>query len=296
MKPVPNAHVYLGWEDSVEVKSNISWTPLLPSQFRKQLKYDVLKYLPVIMFENNNLGLQPTDPGAVECILDTPDQGLGIRNDYRQVIQTGYQEYVKALTNWTNTRLNLKFSSQSGYNLPVEMAAAIPDVDAPECESLGFLDQVDAYRRFSGPAYLAGKRVVSNELGAVFLKAYSYTISELLFSFNRAVVGGVNQVVLHGQSYTGNYESTTWPGYTAFQYSVSELYSNKQPAWSHGLSEVMDYMARVQFLQQQGVPRTDVVFLLHESATDPSFPRLYEPTDLESEGKLAFPSQLECLD
>ncbi|CRL18303.1 unnamed protein product [Penicillium camemberti] len=27
------------------------------------------------------------------------------------------------------------------------------------------------------------------------------------FSVNRAVAGGVNQVVLHGQSYTGNYSS-----------------------------------------------------------------------------------------
>ncbi|TQN73981.1 hypothetical protein CSHISOI_01436 [Colletotrichum shisoi] len=77
--------------------------------------------------------------------------------------------------------------------MPMDMEASIPFVDAPECESLQWHDNVDGYRQFSGPANLARKMVISNELGAISGRAYSLTIPELLFAMNRAVSGGVNQ-------------------------------------------------------------------------------------------------------
>lgn len=162
----------------------------------------------------------------------------------------------------------------------MDMEANIPFVNAPECESLGFANSVDAYRQFSGPAVLAGKRVVSNEMGAVEFKAYQYPIPELLWSVNRAVAGGVNQMVFHGQSYTGDYYATTWPGYTAFSYLFSELYSNKQPAWEHCFADAVNYIARIQYTQQTGRLRTDVAVYNKQSATNTSFAPVYADDDL----------------
>ncbi|GFF73256.1 probable beta-galactosidase A [Aspergillus lentulus] len=259
------------WEDSVEIKSNISWTRSLPSVFEQMHGYSLINYLPLIMFGNNNIAIQASEPGAIQCVLDTPDEGAGYVNDYRGALVEGYRQYLKTLTEWVNSVLNLQMSAQVSYNLPMEMEANVPLVNAPECESLGFMDNIDGYRQFSGPAVLAGKRVVSNEIGAVSMKAFQYQISSLLWSINRAVVGGVNQFVIHGQSYTGNYWSTTWPGYTAFSYFYSEMWSNKQPAWDHGLSDVLGYVGRLQYSQQAGPLKTDIAIYNKQSATDFTF-------------------------
>lgn len=244
--------------------------------------------LPIIMFNNNNINTQSSDPGAIECLLNTPDQGVGYINDFRGALVEGYRSYLQELTSWVNSELNLQMSAQVSYNLPMDMEATVPFVNAPECESLQFKDSIDGYRQFTGPANLAGKRVISNEMGAVFMKAYQQTHSELLYSINRAIVGGVNQMVFHGQTYTGNYYGTTWPGYTAFLYLFSEMYSDKQPSWDHGFGDLLNYTARVQYLQQSGVPRTDVAIYNKVSGTDPNFPTIYTADDLIDAGEIKF--------
>lgn len=267
----------------------MSWTPSLPGIFQAKYGYSVKKFLPLVMFGNNNINLQNSSPGSMQYILDTPDRGIGYVNDFRGALLEGYRQYLKTLTDWVNSYLNLQMSSQVSYNLPMDMEANIPMVNAPECESLQFRNNIDGYRQFVGPATLAGKRVISNEMGAEATEAYRYQISKLLWSVNRAVAGGVNRFVLHGQSYTGNYYGTTWPGYTAFSYLFSESYSNKQPAWEHGFSDAMDYIARIQYLQQKGFLRTDVAVYNKVSATDPNFPTLYLSDDLVKEGKVLIP-------
>ncbi|KAH3323093.1 hypothetical protein KXV19_007860 [Aspergillus fumigatus] len=117
--------------------------------------------------------------------------------DYRRTLNAGYQDYMTHFSQWTH-RIGIQYSHQPAYNLPLEMLGDIPLPDAPECESLGFGDNVDAYRQFSGPAHLSNRNVVSNEMGAVFKPAYMLTIPELLYSIKRAWSGGVNMVVLHG--------------------------------------------------------------------------------------------------
>ncbi|KAK2751243.1 secreted protein [Colletotrichum kahawae] len=272
-----------GWEDSMEILSNTSWTRTLPERFEKLFGYDLRPYLPLIIFNNNNVNLQNDAPGHTRCFLDTHDKGQGYINNYRAALADGYQEYVTTLANWTHS-LDLGLSAQVSYNLPMDMEASIPFVDAPECESLQFHDNLDGYRQFSGPANLARKTVISNELGAVFGSAYRFTIPDLLFAMNRAVAGGVNQFVIHGQSYSGNYPQTTWPGYTAFRYYVSDLYSPKRPDWDHGLQAGLDYTGRVQHIQQTGIPRTDIAFYNKQTATDPNMGTLYTSDDLILEG------------
>ncbi|KAI7973218.1 hypothetical protein EIK77_004495 [Talaromyces pinophilus] len=140
----------------------------------------------------------------------------------------------------------------------------IPLVDAPECESLGFADNVDLYRQFSGPAHLAGKTVISNEMGAVKVPAFSLTIPDLLFRIKRAMSGGVTMNVLHGSPYSGDYPNTTWPGYTAFFYVYTEMWNRIQPAWNH-MKDILDYVGRNQFVLQKGVIKVDLAFYQFQS-------------------------------
>lgn len=237
------------------------------------------------MWGNNNIGLQPSDPGQVQCLLDTEDGGQGYMNDYRELLQDCYREYLEQLRRWVHEDLGLQTSSQVSYNMPMDTAVNFPFSDAPECESLGFNNNVDSYLQFSGAAHFAGRRVVSNEMGAERNKAYQLTIPRLIWSVNRAVVGGVNQVVIHGQVFSGNYYNTTWPGYTPFSYLFSELFSNKQPSWNHGLAGAMAYMARVQFVQQQGIPRTDIAIYNKVSTRVSGVAMPYQLDRLVKDGK-----------
>jgi hypothetical protein len=53
-------------------------------------------------------------------------------NDFRGALVEGYRSYLKELTQWVNSKLNLQMSAQVSYNLPMDMEANIPYVNAPE--------------------------------------------------------------------------------------------------------------------------------------------------------------------
>ncbi|KAL4960023.1 uncharacterized protein BDV14DRAFT_205135 [Aspergillus stella-maris] len=271
------------WEDSLEIKSNISWTPSLPTLFKEVTGYELRMYLPLIMFGNNNPGVQPSYPGTIQCILDTPDSGTGILNDYRKTLAKGYQSYLDTLTTWAES-LGLEYSAQPSYNLPLDMESSIPHITVPECESLAFQDNIDGYRQFSGVANVAGQNTISNEMGGDLRKSFRLTVSNLLWQINTAFAGGINMVVLHGQTYSGNYYDTTWPGYTAFFMLFSDSYNDKQPAWRTSYPEAIGYVSRVQWVLHQGLQKSDVAFYNKASVTDPMFATIYQGGDLVERG------------
>ncbi|KAI2831767.1 CAZyme family GH106 [Aspergillus niger] len=271
-----------GWEDSIEIKSNISWSPSLPGIFEQINGYQLGKYLPLVMYGNNNSGVQPSYPGNLECVLDRENQGQGYVNDFRDALEKGYQVYLDTLSAWLEG-LGLGYSAQVSYNLPINMEVNINHVLAPECESLAFNNNIDGYRQFSGVANLANlaqKNVIPNEMGANLEKAFALPVSELLGQINTAFAGGVNQIVLHGQSYTGDYHKTTWPGYTFFFILFAESYYNKQPAWGHGFSDVINYISRNQYILQAGQPRTDIILYNRVSMTDLQLEALYSANNM----------------
>ncbi|OQE77529.1 hypothetical protein PENNAL_c0060G11756 [Penicillium nalgiovense] len=273
-----------GWEDSMEFTSNISWTPKLPQAFYDKFEYSLGKYLPLVMFGQNNIMAQPRTPGLVKAVFKNKQTSDKYINDYRSVLADGYGSYLTALREWLKQDLGLEYSTQVSYNLALDALTNIPLLDAPECESLQWKDKIDGYRQFAGAAYLAGRKVVSNEMGAVGTRAYSLTIPELLQRVNKAFAGGVNRVMLHGQPYSGDYYGTTWPGSTPFQYLFADMYSPKQPSWMHGFDEAMSYISRTQFILRQGIPKFDVAFINKDSATDPEWATKYSRHDLLDAG------------
>lgn len=272
------------WEDSPEILANITWSRSLPTRFQELFKYDIKPFLPLLTFQQNALGVQTTEPGPFQCILDTEDQGVKYVNDFHATLEAGYREYIETLTAWLHD-FGIQLSVQPAYGLPMDMQASIPFVDVPECESLTFLDLIDSYRQFAGPANLAERNVISNELGAVRWSGFRYHLPELLFSANRGFAGGVNQYVIHGQAYSGNYYETTWPGHVPFNYLFSEPWSQREPVWEHGFEDALNYLARVQYIQQSGVPKVDVAIYNKESTT--TIRTVYSSSDLIERGKPA---------
>lgn len=164
----------------------------------------------------------------------------------------------------------------------MDMLANVPYVNAPECETLAFFANVDGYRQFAGPANLAGKRIISTESGAQFGLGYQMTVPEVIKYFKGSVAGGVNQFVIHGVPYSGSYGNTTWPGFTTFDYTVSEMHGRHQPGWDF-YSDFLNWTARTQWVAQTGIPKIDLAFW-SKSTDYRSIPTQYGPNDLVEAG------------
>lgn len=80
----------------------------------------------------------------------------------------------------------------------------IPNVNGPECESLGFSYVIDAYRQYAAPANLACKRIISAECGANVEEAHQQTLPEFLWDVKRSIAGSVNNFIFYGYPYSGN--------------------------------------------------------------------------------------------
>lgn len=114
---------------------------------------------------------------------------------------------------------------------------------------------------------MSNKNIISSEAGALTVRvsAYSQTMPELLTTINLQLVAGVNEFVLHGTPYSGDYAGTTWPGYTPFYYVVTEMHSRCQPAWNTYKAS-MDYVARNSMISQLGTAKIDIAFLTTANA------------------------------
>ncbi|GLB02333.1 hypothetical protein AtubIFM57258_003678 [Aspergillus tubingensis] len=263
------------WEDSQEYTVSTFWTPRLQEVFNANRGYSINRFIPILIGSGG--GSTPD----ITYVTDELDAGASHTMDYQQTLTELNAEYLTSLTQWSND-LGIQFSAQVVYNLPMDMLANVPFVNGPECETLGFSDNIDSYRQFAGPAHLAGKRIISSEAGAEMLKVYQESIPELLWSLKRSLAGSVNQFVLHGYPYSGNYGNTTWPGFTTFSYVFSEMHGPRQPAFAY-YRDFLDWLSRNQFVEQTGIPKVDIAFW-SKSTTYKTVPTTYSPVDLQSAG------------
>lgn len=272
------------WEDSQEWEYENGgvttiWTPALLTSFSDIRRYQLRKYLPLIV--NNNNGAVGSLVSLSTFVTNEADSGQKYINDYRQTLSELNRNYLETLDMWAQS-LGMQFSAQPGYNLPVDMLTTIPDVDVPETESLGFNDLIDGYRQFTGAALLAGKNKISTELGAVPGYVYAQTIPDILWHIKRSLVSSINAFVIHGLAFSGPYPSCTWPSYTTFAYFFSEMHGPHLPAWEY-YGDWMNYTARSQFILQNSVAKYDIAFWL-KNVTYPSITTADAPGDLVSAG------------
>jgi hypothetical protein len=150
---------------------------------------------------------------------------------------------------------------------------AAASVDIAEGESLGFTS-IDNYRALAGAAGMAGRNIISNELGAYAKSAYGTSWAKVLSTLNPQFAAGVNQNVLHGFSYLYA-PGAVWPGFAAFtpikgKAGYSESWGPRQPAWKHA-SDFTNYVGKMQFFLQQGVPKHDVAIFRRNGAVDNNY-------------------------
>ncbi|OHF01555.1 hypothetical protein CORC01_03045 [Colletotrichum orchidophilum] len=278
------------WEDSMEMDTALWWTHNFAHTFRSQRGYNIAPCLPFLIQRENYWAAQNVPYGESFYSQNTT-LASRCNDDYRLTLQHGYEEYICATSEWAFER-GLEYSNQPAYNLPLNMLDSIPFVNAPEGESLGFDDSPSLYRHLSGPAHMALNPVISSEAGAVNGASYTQTIPDLLRTVRRGLAGGITMNVFHGYAYSGTFAHTTWPGYTVFGYTFTDMWGPRMPAWrsqhggDHGnvtgfLADTVAYVARNQFVAQLGTARVDLAFYQYAA---PFAKTVYKSYNLEMLG------------
>lgn len=271
------------FEDSLELRASVQWTPELLARFRDDHGYSLRPYLPVLF--SNTTGGAPGVPSTSTPVFTFGDDVTDrVTHDYEQTLSNLYLDNrVRPLKRWAHS-LGLKYRVQP-YGEPVDSALVAATTDIPEGESLGFSD-LDSFRLLAGGRDLGGRRILSDEAGAFFGQAYNTTWDQMLATINSNYSAGVNQAVLHGFAYQ-DAPGASWPGFAPFTPFIggpgfAEPWGPREPTWRH-VDQVSGYLARTQKVLQTG--RNDVdVAIFHQAGNASSGAPFFEDSGLRDSG------------
>ena len=251
------------FEDSLELKGLTPWSAHMLDEFESNCGYQVSDYLPFVMGLDKSENYQ--DKQAI-FILDKDEDKLvdRLRADYVDTLSDMIiDNRIQTFSNWANETYGMGYRMQA-YGGIVDSGKASAYIDIPEGEPLTFTNESDRYRAMAAGRDMGGKELLSNEIGASFTygSCYGYPYDDLLATMNKNMAAGVNQNMLHGYSYAFSPEAQ-WPGYHAFGTGTSGPWSSRMPSWVN-INNITGYLARTQYVLQQGVQKTDIAIYRQE--------------------------------
>ena len=246
------AKPYLGdslryvYTDSWEV-GGVNWTGRFRETFIANRGYDPLPYLPVMT-------------GRIVNSRDVSDRFL---NDMRRtigdlVLTDHYQIFGKLAA-----KNGLGFHPESGgpHGAPVDSlqllgAGTFPQTEfwAPSAHRATELDRFFV-KEASSAAHIYGKTLVAAEgMTSVGPQWEESPGMDLKPTFDQAVCAGLNLLVWH--EFASSPVSTGFPGQEYF----AGTHFNPKVTWFKDGKAFFDYIGRVQYLMQQGLPVADVLY------------------------------------
>lgn len=192
-------------------------------------------------------------------------QDKQLRDDYYAALTYAYSNnHLQVYTDWAAAQgSGMDTRVQAAYMYALDQDDAYNHVTIPEQETLNATDRIDVFRGVSGAAYSAGDNRISSETGArsVFFQQETYTMAwyDWLWHANNQYMGGVTSTVLHGTEYLYQ-PASVWPGacMAMTKGGLAEPTGQRMPYRELMKDTVSAYLAREQFVLQQGRPDIDV--------------------------------------
>jgi len=238
--------------DSWEMSSQ-NWSPAFRAEFQKRRGYDPLKFLPALS-------------GRIVGSPETSERFLwDLRRTAQELVVENHVGYLKTLAHKNGLALSVEpYDMNPAGDLTLGRVA-----DVPQCEfwNSGF-DTAFSVIEAASIAHTGGKSIVAAEAftsnPGEDWKAYPATLKA---QGDWAFCAGVNRFDFHRfQAQPGN---TRWPGMGMGPYGV---HWDRTQTWWDMVGAYHEYLARCQFLLQQGVTVADVCFLAGEGA-----PHVFRP-------------------
>ncbi|MDD3062484.1 MAG: glycosyl hydrolase [Massilibacteroides sp.] len=268
--PLSN-HIRSLFHDSMELEGS-NWTSDMADEFRKRRGYDIIPYLPFILFKIGNMGNALTYVPKVKTTPDMENAIQRIRYDFEYTkaellherFDTTYQEWCRGL------KVKSRAQAYGRGFFPLESSL---DYDIPECESwtmtwlkhkLGEEMSEQDYRRgraytmvnkyVSSAAHLRGKRLVSCEEMTNTYTVFNMTLELLKIGGDQSAITGVTHSIFHGFNYSP--KEAPFPGWIRYG-----AYYNEKNNWWPYFKYYTDYKGRLAAVLQNATMFAEVALL-----------------------------------
>ena len=257
--------------DSMELEGS-NWTADYEAEFKKRRGYDIMPYLPFILFKCGSMGNVLTYDPKVEFGKELGETIQRVRYDFEYTkAELLAERFTKTYLEWCK-KLDVKSRAQAyGRGLfPLENSL---DYDIPECESwtmtwlrhrLGEEMSEEDYRRgraytmvnkyVSSAAHLRGKRLVSCEEMTNTYTVFNMTLELLKIGGDQTAISGVTHSIFHGFNYSP--KEAPFPGWVRYG-----AYYNENNNWWPYFKYYTDYKGRLAAALQHGTMYADIAVL-----------------------------------
>ncbi len=249
-----SAHLRAFFTDSMELEG-CNWTEDFAEEFHKRRHYDIMPWLPFIMFKVGRLGAVVDENYGAAKSPEFSDEIKRVRFDFELTkAELLYERFTLTYLQWCRD-LKVKSRAQAygrGF-FPLETSLGY---DIPEGESwstnwlkhrLGEEIPDEDYRRgrgytminkfVSSAAHLTGKRVVSCEEMTNTYQVFNATLELLKIGSDQSIMSGITHTIWHGFNYSP--PDAPFPGWV--QYGS---YYNENNNWWPYFKYLNNYKAR----------------------------------------------------
>jgi hypothetical protein len=230
-----------------------TWTESFPEQFRKHRGYNLLHYMPVLA-------------GRIVDSRQVSDRFLW---DYRRTLGDLYTGFYKRLTELVH-QYDLEANSENGYG-----TYPFPHIDGLEAFGAGdnpqgefwtatpimsqFFHFCNSVRTAASAAHIYGKRKVQAEAFSTWLRPYEAYPGLMKQFGDQAFCDGLQQCVI----FVSSHQHDDIPGGGTGGYEII----NRHITWHRQSKVFFDYLARCQYLLQQGQFVADALYYYGEGTT-----------------------------
>ena len=237
----------------------INWTPRLLQEFRRLRGYDPQPYLPAL----------------AGYVVDDRIKSNRFLSDFRRTLADLIADGKYAHFREHAHELGLGIHPESGgpHAAPIDALLCLGRNDIPMGEfwARSRTHRVNDYERLftkqaASAAHIYGKRIVLAESFTSIGPQWEKAPRDLKPVFDRVACEGLNEVMLH--TYDCSPDEMGNPGQAYF----AGTHINRHITWWNHADAFITYLNRCQFLLQQGLPVSDVLYFYGENV--PSFVRL----------------------
>jgi glycosyl hydrolase family 106( putative alpha-L-rhamnosidase) len=253
--------------DSLELEG-ANWCDDMSAEFQKRRGYNLLPYLPFVLYRIGSMGNTWFYDYAAEYGDDFKEMIRRVRYDFELTKAELLRErFINSFLEWCTQ--NKVLSRMQGYGRGYFPLEGTFDADIPECETwikpgLGTeMSDVDyrigrAYtminKYVSSAAHLKGKKQISCEELTNTNVVFNETLDLLKVAADQSIISGVTHPIFHGFNYSPI--NADYPGWVIYGTFMNE----RNPWWPY-FRKFVDYRARLSALLQQATMFADIAIL-----------------------------------
>lgn len=251
------------FNDSYEFKVDRHYSRDFRSVFIQNRGYDITPWLPANMQPGYNNHAESAYYPNQKPSFYFSDEDWRLQYDYditlSDVLQT---QFFNSTRNWFESRGMLHRTQP--YGLHMDVIAASGNASIPETEQLYSEGSEGFLKLISSGAHLYNRPITSAESFVYRYRGEMTTPQKIKISIDKAIAGGVNQIIYHGTSYkylTDDFSKAGWHAWDS-PFTPNITYSSnitEADNFWEDINEINQYIRRAQYAVRAGKPKSDVL-------------------------------------